>query len=499
MKRLVGIIATALLALPLFLSGGSFVQADGGATSANPKSTEQMVNIDLHKLVFEQGNTPDSMENDGINQPDFGVSYAILNGAEFTMYDVSTEYNRLLGEGKTAKQAVESIQTNYTSFQTTVVDKQTTASQGIASFKNVKLADGTNFKAYLFVETKVPSGVTEKAIPLVIAMPVYYAGVAFMQGNSAGEQDLSTIHLYPKNEENELVFKGKDNGILSYSVGEKVGYTVTVNVPGDAQTLFQVTDKPSIGLQTLLDANFVVTEGETTLVRGTDYTIVLNADGGYTLTLTTPKNYVGKQLSIKYNMVVTSDAPVDQGMLNSVSVDTDTKKNQEPDTPTPEVFTGGYNFIKQDASSNNGMSGVKFQVKDSSGNSLSFVLTSENEWVLADTNDVGAVTTIETQSGGKLAVTGLKTGDYTLIETATLDGYVLPDQPETAFHVVTNENGEGTYTTTKGEGALVITNVRKGVLPATGGTGIYAFLAIGAALMLGAVIWYKKSKDTAEV
>jgi LPXTG-motif cell wall-anchored protein len=198
-------------------------------------------------------------------------------------------------------------------------------------------------------------------------------------------------------------------------------------------------------------------------------------------------------------MVVTSDAPVDQGMLNSVSVDTDTKKNQEPDTPTPEVFTGGYNFIKQDASSNNGMSGVKFQVKDSSGNSLSFVLTSENEWVLADTNDVGAVTTIETQSGGKLAVTGLKTGDYTLIETATLDGYVLPDQPETAFHVVTNENGEGTYTTTKGEGALVITNVRKGVLPATGGTGIYAFLAIGAALMLGAVIWYKKSKDTAEV
>ena len=33
-----------------------------------------------------------------------------------------------------------------------------------------------------------------------------------------------------------------------------------------------------------------------------------------------------KELVIKYNMMVTSVVPIDQGMVNKVSVDTDTKK-----------------------------------------------------------------------------------------------------------------------------------------------------------------------------
>ncbi|MCM6932251.1 SpaH/EbpB family LPXTG-anchored major pilin [Enterococcus italicus] len=497
MKKLMGAILTALVAIPLLLSGGSFVKADDSVTAPDPKNTEQTVTIDLHKLLFEQGKTPEQKDNNGLEIPSFGVNSTALNGAEFTMYDVSTEYNRLLSEGKTAKEAVEAIQSGYTNFQTTALGTQTTAGEGVASFEGVKLADGTNFKAYLFVETKVPSGVTEKAIPLVIAMPVYNGDVAFMEGNSSNGKDLSTINLYPKNEEKELVTKKKDDTTLSYSVGETIGYTVTVNVPGDAQSLFQVTDTPSTGLQTLVDDNFTVKDGDKTLVKDTDYTVTLNASGGYTLTLSNPKEYVGKELVIKYNMMVTSAAPVDQGMVNKVSVDTDTKKGNEPDTPTPEVFTGGYNFIKQDANSKAGLAGVKFEVKDESDNLLSFKLNASNEWVLSDTTD-GATTTIKSQADGKLSVTGLKTGNYTLIETATVDGYVLPDNPKTAFSVVTNEDGHGTYTSTK-ENETKILNVKKGVLPSTGGTGIYAFLAIGAALMIGAIIWYKKSHDTANV
>lgn len=204
-----------------------------------------------------------------------------------------------------------------------------------------------------------------------------------------------------------------------------------------------------------------------------------------------------KELVIKYNMMVTSVAPIDQGMVNKVSVDTDTKKGNEPDTPTPEVFTGGYNFIKQDANSKAGLAGVKFEVKDESDNLLSFKLNASNECVLSDTTD-GAKTTIESQVDGKLSVTGLKTGNYTLIETATVDRYVLPDTPATAFSVDTNEDGHGTYAITK-ENETKILDVKKGALPSTGGTGTYSFLAIGAALMVGAIIWYKKSHDTANV
>ncbi|MGX7233089.1 prealbumin-like fold domain-containing protein [Enterococcus italicus] len=67
---------------------------------------------------------------------------------------------------------------------------------------------------------------------------------------------------------------------------------------------------------------------------------------------------------------------------------------------------------------------------------------------MSDTTD-GAKTTIESQADGKLSVTGLKTGNYTLIETATVDRYVLPDTPATAFSVDTNEDGHGTYAITK--------------------------------------------------
>ncbi|MCT0454124.1 LPXTG cell wall anchor domain-containing protein, partial [Lactococcus cremoris] len=39
----------------------------------------------------------------------------------------------------------------------------------------------------------------------------------------------------------------------------------------------------------------------------------------------------------------------------------------------------------------------------------------------------------------------------------------------------------------------------KGLLPSTGGAGIYAFIIIGAAMMIGAYIWFKKSRQQAEV
>lgn len=198
-------------------------------------------------------------------------------------------------------------------------------------------------------------------------------------------------------------------------------------------------------------------------------------------------------------MEVTSQAPTDEGLVNGVSVDTDTIKDKTPDTPTPKVYTGGYNFVKKDGNSGAKLVGVEFQVKDAKGTVLSFIKNTNDEWVIADSTATDASTTITTQADGKLAVNGLKKGEYTLVETKTLDGYVLPANPVTPFSVLTNEVGTGTYTTTKGDKATAITNLKKGILPSTGGSGIYAFLAIGAALMLGAIVWYKKSKDTAEV
>lgn len=503
MKKVFKGLLTALFALPL-LTGGlgtNLVHAEGETNQAADPAASQTVNIDLHKLIFDNNKTPESMENDGLTKPNFTNNSVPLNGAEFTMYDVTAKYNELLAAGNTAKQAVESIQENYKDLQTsTGAVVKTTAGEGIAHFADVPLAKDGKFAAYLFVETKVPSGVTDKATPLVIAMPVYNSNVAFMDGNKVGKTDLSTINLYPKNEANQLVKKEKSDDVTSYTVGEKVGYKVTVNVPADATKTFQVVDKPSLGLQVLLDGDFVVKSDGVTLTSDTDYTVIKNSDNrGYTFNLVTPKNWIGKQITIKYNMEVTSQAPTDEGLVNGVSVDTDTIKDKTPDTPTPEVYTGGYNFVKKDGNSGAKLVGVEFQVKDAKGTVLSFIKNTNDEWVIADSTATDASTTITTQADGKLAVNGLKAGDYTLVETKTLDGYVLPANPVTSFSVLTNEVGTGTYTATKGDKATAITNLKKGILPSTGGSGIYAFLAIGAALMLGAIVWYKKSKDTAEV
>src|SRR5699024_4352736 len=63
---------------------------------------------------------------------------------------------------------------------------------GIANFQlPIKDNQGRD-SVYLFEEVKAPEIVKEKAANLVVALPI----------NDADNQELATIHLYPKNEEN---------------------------------------------------------------------------------------------------------------------------------------------------------------------------------------------------------------------------------------------------------------------------------------------------------
>ena len=42
-------------------------------------------------------------------------------------------------------------------------------------------------------------------------------------------------------------------------------------------------------------------------------------------------------------------------------------------------------------------------------------------------------------------------------------------------------------------------NIKKGLLPSTGGNGIYMFLVAGSVLMVGALVWYRRTQVEAEV
>ena len=72
-----------------------------------------------------------------------------------------------------------------------------------------------------------------------------------------------------------------------------------------------------------------------------------------------------------------------------------------------------------------------------------------------------------------------------MVETKAPEGYALLTAPVK-------------FTVTKGSfGAsqlITITNIKKGILPSTGGSGIYLFLIIGALMMGAAYLWNKRNK-----
>lgn len=79
---------------------------------------------------------------------------------------------------------------------------------------------------------------------------------------------------------------------------------------------------------------------------------------------------------------------------------------------------------------------------------------------------------------------------YALVETKSPAGYALLTAPVK-------------FTVTKGSYAdnqtITVTNIKKGILPSTGGSGIYLFLIAGALLMSGAYVWNKRNKKNQNI
>ncbi len=72
---------------------------------------------------------------------------------------------------------------------------------------------------------------------------------------------------------------------------------------------------------------------------------------------------------------------------------------------------------------------------------------------------------------------------YALLEIQAPTGYARLAKP-VPFNVT-----KGSYASAQ---TITIENTKKGLLPATGGAGVYIFLGMGVVLMAGAAWWYKK-------
>ncbi|MGY4757845.1 SpaH/EbpB family LPXTG-anchored major pilin [Lactococcus lactis subsp. lactis] len=496
-KFLQVILATILLLTTAFVSNQHIVSADDNVDVKNTKIT-------INKRIFDEGQTPKDIQNTG-EIMDFGGR--ALNGSEFTVYDVTEKYYELIkkSDQKTAIAAIQSDAESVAPTYANKVDTKVTAGDGQATFSNLTIKNDANqYNVYLFVETKTPNDitVTKRAVPIVLAMPIYK-----LDATQKPTDVINTnIQLYPKNETakdtkefrnagnfSNVTINGQD--FANVTTGDILNYKLTVNIPaniGDPNAVqsFKIHDKPSDGLA--LVTNTITVDA---LTSGTDYTVSY-ANGGFTVDLNLKSENVkalaGKKLQLNYDMKLTAEVNPDQLQRNKASVQINKDTEQQITPPTP-VGTGGYKFTKKDAQTGTVLQNAKFVVTNKDQSKFATFTTNANgdnvftKWV--DTKD--AATKVVSDANGSIRVIGLLNGDYVLNETDTPSAnYVLLKDGTITFKV---EHGQ------YGESNLDVKNTPKGLLPSTGGAGIYVFIIIGAAMMIGAYIWFKKSRQQAEV
>lgn len=499
-KFLQVILATILLLTTAFVSNQHIVSADDNVDVKN-------TNITINKRIFDEGKTPANKQNTGDVMSDFGGKP--LNGSEFTVYNVSDQYYSLIkGSDQNQNTAIAKIQQDAASVAPDYakkVDAKTTAGQGQATFADLPLTDSNGkYIVYLFVETKTPNNVTitKRAVPMVVAMPIYKLDAKLEPTNDINKD----IQLYPKNETakdtKEFSNLGQFNKVTvnhttfaNVTTGDTLNYKLTVNIPaniGDSNAVksYKINDKPSAGLALVAGTVKVGSP-----VKNTDYTITEH-DGGFTVDLkldsAAVKALAGQKLQLAYNMTLTATVDPDTLQSNKASVQINNDTEQQITPPTP-VGTGGYKFTKKDAQTGKVLQKAKFVVTNKEQSKFATFTTNAKgdnvftKWV--DTKD--AATKVVSDDNGSIRVIGLLNGDYVLNETDTPSAnYVLLKDGTITFTV---EHGK------YGASNLDVKNTPKGLLPSTGGAGIYAFIIIGAAMMIGAYIWFKKSRQQEEV
>ena len=191
-------------------------------------------------------------------------------------------------------------------------------------------------------------------------------------------------------------------------------------------------------------------------------------------------------------MKLTAEVNPDQLQSNKASVEINNTPEQEIEPPKP-VGTGGYQFVKKDAQTGKTLKGAEFVVTNEDQTEFAeFTTNSKNEYVFSKWVDSKTLATkVVSDNNGSIKVIGLTNGNYVLNETKTPSSdYVILKDGTIKFTV---EHGK--YATSE----LDVANTPKGLLPSTGGSGIYAFLILGASMMLGAYIWFKKFRGQAEV
>ena len=336
-----------------------------------------------------------------------------------------------------------------------------------------------------------------------------------------------------------------DDSDITASIGDRVNYTVTADVPGypaatlDDNKTFNIYDTLQAGLT--LDADSIRVTG---YVGGTEGEEINLTDGNagntyYTLTATGAADLDGADVSfslvfnydnlkdaddvkfdtiqVAYSAVVNKDALVFNSNADSGNLGNTAKLSYSNNpyattvsykdvTDDAKVYTYGIKITKVDSDDDSQLlPGAEFTVSlsENGSNPISFVKTGDGAYRKAESGTEAGVTTVTTVtvgaegSGvqGMLTLSGLDADTYYLTETKAPDGYNKLGSPieititdtDPADGIV-NDGADGA----NGADGYVEQTVKNSdgfQLPTTGGIGTILFTAGGILLMgLGVIV-----------
>ncbi len=361
----------------------------------------------------------------------------------------------------------------------------------------------------------------------------------------------------PENPVNDPDYVGNKGVRQSVDYNQTITYGFNLTIPRGTLTndkAYSITINNKSGESYLTDPKDIELYEKNTKIEKNLYDV---SKDGKTITFKASNNYQsnleGKIITVIFNSKLKDDAPLDTDFTKVVSGETKDRETVSFDLKS--VYTGGSHFKVIDSNASNETTDYKQFITNSrfyitkkvddqiyyakvktsqeteanttqdetkmleqfsdqkNTKSYKFVgwekLTDQTpdiknimDFAVTDTDITGMNKRLSTT----FSVEGLKNEEYQVQQVKSHDLYVNPKAKVLDFTVDggSAKDMQAKKTTTFGETEKledynVIKNVKKGFLPSTGGTGILVFLVVGIALMGGSYIWFKRSKDSAEV
>lgn len=336
--------------------------------------------------------------------------------------------------------------------------------------------------------------------------------------NSFLDADGGKVVNYARPEISKAVVNHTE-AVKDFTVNETIQYAVSLEIPHNIAdyTAFSYRDRCD-GRLLQIDTDSLEAAG---LTKGTDFVLTPHgedSEGGYGYTVDFVVDgqltdaftaLAGKTLTLTYEAVLTWAVEPDRSVDNTVTL---TYKNGPEgalryDRDEEEVVSYGRQFVKVDDGlwgsgvAGQGLGGAQFLVANAENEILHVdkegqylwkravqVMDSEGQVVFpGGYRPAKDMLVLTSEADGHVAITGLKTGTYRLIEVKTPVGFRIPlDQDGvTAFEV-----GPGSYALK----AQVIENERTPELPMTGREQLVLILGAGV-LALGLLVIMKRKNE----